>query len=46
MPLDAGCFDPAQDGLAGEFGSVVGDDHRRSALQFANPVKFADDPDA
>jgi hypothetical protein len=46
VPLDAALFLPAKNGVRGEFGAVVADQHRGVAADFGDAVEFPCHPQA
>lgn len=46
VPLDATLLLPGQDGVRGQLGAVVADDHARIVTQFGDPIEFTGDPQA
>jgi hypothetical protein len=46
VPFDAALLLPAEDGVRGELGAVVADDHGWVTSRLRDAVEFADDPEA
>ena len=46
MPFDTVLLLPGQDGIGGQLGAVVADDHAGTASQFDDPIELAHDPQA
>jgi hypothetical protein len=46
VPLDATLLLPSQDGVRGQLGAVVTDDHARIVAQFSDLIEFAGDTQA